>query len=45
MTATLMKDALRAISCFPDFHRTIEIYLIEASENMIRRQQYTLNAV
>lgn len=42
---TLMKDLLSAAKVFPDFYESITCHLVESSQHMIKRQQYTLNCV
>jgi NADH dehydrogenase [ubiquinone] 1 alpha subcomplex assembly factor 7 len=39
---TLMKDLLRAAKSVPDFHRAINVHLVENSPAMRRRQEETL---
>lgn len=41
----LMKDLLNAIKVFPDFYKSLSIHMIESSEHMIKKQQYSLNCV
>jgi NADH dehydrogenase [ubiquinone] 1 alpha subcomplex assembly factor 7 len=40
---TLMNDLLRAAKSVPDFHKAIEIHLVETSPAMRRRQKATLS--
>lgn len=42
---TLMKDLLSAARVFPDFYESLSCHLVESSQHMIKKQQYTLNCM